>query len=109
MFIVVPDLKYCPKPVDENTCPLAKKVNECCSNTDCRVGQICCSEPCGNVCRAEIDTQEGIEAVADSKCKIGEIKKKWYQRIFGRLENNEEALDDFTQWFINTSNKVYSG
>lgn len=98
IFSFVPDFKYCPTPVDEGECPLAKRVNECCSNTDCRFGQICCSEPCGNACRVRVDSPEGIEAEVDSECKLGEIeKKKWYQKIFGRIEKNEEALEDLKQ------------
>uniref|UniRef100_A0A482Z8W4 U10-Saltitoxin-Pre1a_1 n=1 Tax=Phidippus regius TaxID=1905328 RepID=A0A482Z8W4_9ARAC len=92
------EFKYCPKPVDDGECPLAKRVNECCSNDNCRFGQICCSEPCGNVCRVKIDSPEGKEAAEDKDCKLGEVSKKWYQKIFDRAEEFGGAeFDDFAR------------
>uniref|UniRef100_A0A2D0PC00 U17-Eretoxin-Ek1g_1 n=1 Tax=Eresus cinnaberinus TaxID=175337 RepID=A0A2D0PC00_ERECI len=47
--------KFCPPPRDPSPCNLRSKWNDCCKQSDCRSFDICCSEPCGNVCRRATD------------------------------------------------------
>nr|Q5Y4V9.1 RecName: Full=U7-agatoxin-Ao1a; Short=U7-AGTX-Ao1a; AltName: Full=AgorTX_A5; Flags: Precursor [Agelena orientalis]AAU93681.1 toxin-like structure AgorTX_A5 precursor [Agelena orientalis] len=78
------EFNFCPRAIDE-VCPVKEKRNECCSSKECRFGEMCCSEPCGNVCRVKSDTPLGFPAKEDSNCKVGEIKKKWYQKVWSKI------------------------
>nr|B6DCY1.1 RecName: Full=U20-lycotoxin-Ls1d; AltName: Full=Toxin-like structure LSTX-Q4; Flags: Precursor [Lycosa singoriensis]ACI41397.1 toxin-like structure LSTX-Q4 precursor [Lycosa singoriensis]CAS03666.1 toxin-like structure LSTX-Q4 precursor [Lycosa singoriensis] len=70
---------FCPKSRHPQ-CNLSYKINDCCAQSDCRVGSVCCVEGCGNVCRAESDTPLGEKFVDGSECKHGHVfPKKWYQ------------------------------
>ena len=87
--ILSDDMIYCPRPVDEEECPLKHKINECCSQDDCRFGQICCIEPCGNVCRVSTDAEMGEKLNEGTECQLGE-NVKWYQKAWEKLINRIE-------------------
>nr|AKT09011.1 putative neurotoxin LTDF 11-05 [Dolomedes fimbriatus] len=69
---------YCPKSRNP-TCNLSYKINHCCSQAECRMGDVCCVEACGNVCRRGSDTTQGKKFVDGSECTLGrEWKSGWF-------------------------------
>nr|AKT09021.1 putative neurotoxin LTDF 13-01 [Dolomedes fimbriatus] len=80
------ELIFCPRPIDEGECPLKSKSNECCSQNDCRSGHLCCTEPCGNVCRVPSDEKMGQMFEEGTKCHLGKEHKHWWSGLFSRSE-----------------------
>uniref|UniRef100_A0A4V2H9T3 U42-Sparatoxin-Hju1a_1 n=1 Tax=Heteropoda jugulans TaxID=1358901 RepID=A0A4V2H9T3_9ARAC len=78
---------FCPRPIDDE-CPLDYKINDCCAQSECRAGDICCSEPCGNVCRRKSDTPMGIIFKDGTECELGHVyPKKWYQKAWDKIKS----------------------
>nr|ALJ10860.1 cystine knot toxin [Dolomedes sulfureus] len=73
---------YCPKPSDPN-CNLGYKINQCCSQAECQVGDVCCVQPCGTVCRRGSNTGGGEKFVDGSECQLGQVWKSGWYDIFG--------------------------
>nr|AGR53474.1 cystine knot toxin [Dolomedes mizhoanus] len=65
---------YCPK-TRHPTCNLGYKIDDCCAQSDCRVGDVCCVEACGNVCRRGSDTPQGEKFVDGTECQEGHVWK----------------------------------
>nr|AGR53492.1 cystine knot toxin [Dolomedes mizhoanus] len=84
---------YCPMPIDDGECPLKSKTNECCSQKDCRSGHLCCTEPCGNVCRVPSDEKRGQKVEEGVKCHLGKERKHWWSGLFGRSEIRKMSGD----------------
>nr|AHF45838.1 secretory peptide [Heteropoda venatoria] len=78
---------FCPRPIDDE-CPLDHKINDCCAQSECRAGDICCSEPCGNVCRRKSDSPMGIIFKDGTECQLGHVyPKKWYQKAWDKIKS----------------------
>ncbi|GFR31187.1 hypothetical protein TNCT_297201, partial [Trichonephila clavata] len=43
--------EYCPRMLHIKC---FRQVNQCCRDADCYDKQICCYEPCGNICRSPV-------------------------------------------------------
>ncbi|CAL1261992.1 unnamed protein product [Larinioides sclopetarius] len=43
---------WCPSPPPIRC---IRRQNKCCQDSDCGVGNLCCNEPCGNICREPVD------------------------------------------------------
>ncbi|KFM74704.1 U20-lycotoxin-Ls1c, partial [Stegodyphus mimosarum] len=75
-IVVITAEKYCPE-IKNTHCELSYRINDCCSQSDCRSYAICCKGRCGNVCRMAKDAPTNGVAVKDGEeCKLGHVYPK---------------------------------
>ncbi|GBO04930.1 hypothetical protein AVEN_156545-1, partial [Araneus ventricosus] len=67
LAITVAQANYCPQKPDLE-CIVTQ--NECCKDSDCKNGKICCQENCGTVCHQAVKRQtNGTRATTNPKCR----------------------------------------
>ncbi|KAF8770516.1 U15-lycotoxin-Ls1a like protein [Argiope bruennichi] len=52
MVLTVVEADWCPNP-EPKVC--VRRQNKCCRDAECGVGNLCCNESCGNICRQPVD------------------------------------------------------
>uniref|UniRef100_A0A2D0PC76 U17-Eretoxin-Ek1h_1 n=1 Tax=Eresus cinnaberinus TaxID=175337 RepID=A0A2D0PC76_ERECI len=64
--------KHCPMPRDLSSCTLKSK-KMMCKQSDCRSTDVCCKEPCGNVCQRAVDrpVYGGVKVNDGERCTEG--------------------------------------
>uniref|UniRef100_A0A2D0PC41 U12-Eretoxin-Ek1b_1 n=1 Tax=Eresus cinnaberinus TaxID=175337 RepID=A0A2D0PC41_ERECI len=88
-FAIVAFAKFCPPPLHPEPCKRDYKYNHCCSQGDCKSYDICCVEPCGNVCRRARDAEtSGVAFRNGDECQFGKVNKAFWSSLFGLKEES---------------------
>ncbi|GIY25294.1 hypothetical protein CDAR_244021 [Caerostris darwini] len=52
LALILVSADYCP---NSRHVKCVREDNQCCKDADCDIGQLCCRESCGNICRQPVD------------------------------------------------------
>ncbi|GFY37988.1 hypothetical protein TNIN_162201 [Trichonephila inaurata madagascariensis] len=69
VVITVVQANYCPQ---KSNVACFQTINKCCQDSDCKDGELCCFELCGNTCHPPVDEEtNGSRVTPYPECRIG--------------------------------------